>query len=234
MTVPKSGTRDAPTSPTVLPPHLTATPAALAAARKALAGRAAEDAVRVFVEPGIHPRPAMLIGRAKPDDTRVTLDGVVFLIDPPSLRFLEGATVDFIESGAAAGFQVTGPNLAGTPPEAPPEEAAPVPGAPAGSSTERANAVRQALKHIYDPEIPMNIIDLGLIYGLDWADEGHLTIRMTMTSPGCPVIESLANAVKEAAEAVPGVARAEVDVVWEPPWGPERMSEFAKRQLGFA
>ena len=217
---------------------LTVTPRALDAARQALHGRSPEDAVRVFVEPGIHPRPAMLIGRAKPDDTKVTVDGVVFLIDPPSVRFLEGATVDFLDTGEHVGFQVTGPNLAGDsaaePPTAPGPSVPPGASAPPGPRGEREGAIRTALKHIYDPEIPMNIVDLGLIYGIEWADDAHLTIRMTMTSPGCPVIESLATAVKEAAQAVPGVERAEVDVVWEPPWGPERMSEFAKRQLGFA
>lgn len=130
--------------------------------------------------------------------------------------------------GDAAQVPAAGPPTAGP-------GVAPAPGAVAsGPNAEREAQILQNLKKIYDPEIPMNIVDLGLIYGIEWADDAHLTIRMTMTSPGCPVIESLATAVKEAAQAVPGVERAEVDVVWEPPWGPERMSEFAKRQLGFA
>ncbi|MGI0132495.1 MAG: iron-sulfur cluster assembly protein [Thermoplasmata archaeon] len=215
-------------------PLLGVTPRAVAAARQALEGRSSEDVVRVFVEPGIHPRPAMLIGRSKPDDVRVVAEGVTFVVDPPSVRFLQDATVDFVESGADAGFKVTGPNLAANEVAASNPGAAPVSPPPSGSRGERETALRAALKHIYDPEIPMNIIDLGLIYGIDWAADDRLTIRMTMTSPGCPVIESLANAVKEAAQSVPGVEHAEVDVVWDPPWGPERMSEFAKLQLGFA
>ena len=108
------------------------------------------------------------------------------------------------------------------------------PGAPLpGSRQEKELLIRKALKKVYDPEIPMNIVDLGLIYGMDWADEEHVTIRMTMTSPGCPVAGILADEVKTSAEGVPGVKGASIDVVWDPPWSPEKMSDFAKRQFGY-
>ena len=93
--------------------------------------------------------------------------------------------------------------------------------------------ILQNLKKIYDPEIPMNIVDLGLIYELNWTTDGAITIKMTLTAPGCPVAGILADEVKSAAQAVDGVKEANVDLVWEPPWSPERMSEFAKRTFGY-
>jgi FeS assembly SUF system protein len=95
-----------------------------------------------------------------------------------------------------------------------------------------AAAIKENLKKIYDPEIPMNIVDLGLIYQLEWGAE-EVTVRMTLTAPGCPVAGILADEVKAAVEKVPGVRAAKVDMVWEPPWTPDRMSEFAKRQFGY-
>jgi metal-sulfur cluster biosynthetic enzyme len=88
------------------------------------------------------------------------------------------------------------------------------------------------LKKIYDPEIPMNIVDLGLVYGFDWKGE-DLNLRMTLTAPGCPVAGILAEEIKGVVEKVPGVHQATVDYIWDPPWTPDRMSEFAKRQFGY-
>ncbi|MCI4367667.1 MAG: metal-sulfur cluster assembly factor [Thermoplasmata archaeon] len=88
------------------------------------------------------------------------------------------------------------------------------------------------LKKIYDPEIPMNIVDLGLVYGFDWKGE-DLNLRMTLTAPGCPVAGVLADEIKGVVEKVPGVHQATVDYIWDPPWTPDRMSEFAKRQFGY-
>jgi FeS assembly SUF system protein len=90
-----------------------------------------------------------------------------------------------------------------------------------------------ALKCVYDPEIPVDIYELGLIYGLDIEPEGHVHIDMTLTAPGCPVAGSMPGMVKSAVEQVPGVRSCEVELVWEPPWTPERMSEGARLQLGF-
>jgi len=101
-----------------------------------------------------------------------------------------------------------------------------------GSTEEREKAITEILKKIYDPEIPMNIVDLGLIYGFDWKGD-DVTIHMTLTAPGCPVAGILAEEVKAAIEKVPQVHSATVDLVWEPPWTPDRMSEFAKRQFGY-
>jgi FeS assembly SUF system protein len=90
------------------------------------------------------------------------------------------------------------------------------------------------LKKIYDPEIPMNIVDLGLIYAFKWTGEGAVTVTMTLTAPGCPVAGILADEVKSAVQAAEGVKEAVVDMVWEPPWTPDRMSDLAKRTFGYA
>lgn len=113
---------------------------------------------------------------------------------------------------------------------------APVATPPAGSDPEHAERealITAELKKIYDPEIPMNIVDLGLIYGYEWKGD-DLTLKMTLTAPGCPVAGILAEEIKNAVEKVPRVHSATVDMVWDPPWTPDRMSEFAKRQFGYA
>jgi len=116
------------------------------------------------------------------------------------------------------------------------------PAPPAGAPTtvtnspvhaEQERLITENLKQIYDPEIPMNIVDLGLIYGFDWTGD-DVTLKMTLTAPGCPVAGILAEEVKAAIEKVPNVKSAKVDMIWDPPWSPERMSEFAKRQFGYA
>jgi FeS assembly SUF system protein len=89
-----------------------------------------------------------------------------------------------------------------------------------------------ALKEIYDPEIPVNIYDLGLIYGVEVTDEGHAAITMTLTTPHCPVAESMPAEVELRAASVPGVREAEVNLVWDPPWGPDKMSDEARLELG--
>lgn len=89
-----------------------------------------------------------------------------------------------------------------------------------------------ALKRIHDPELPVNIYDLGLIYGLDIDDLGRVGIRMTLTTPGCPVAQSFPAEVEDAVEAVEGVTTAHVELVWEPPWDPSRLSEAARLELG--
>jgi FeS assembly SUF system protein len=89
-----------------------------------------------------------------------------------------------------------------------------------------------ALRTIYDPEIPVNIYDLGLIYGLDIAANGRIDIRMTLTAPGCPVAATFPDTVEQRLYEVPGVTEARVELVWEPAWSPDRLSEEAKLQLG--
>ena len=93
-------------------------------------------------------------------------------------------------------------------------------------------AVIDALKEIYDPEIPVNIYELGLIYGVDLTEDGHAVVTMTLTTPNCPVAESMPQEVELRVGAVPGVGSAEVNLVWDPPWDPQKMSDEAKLELG--
>ncbi|MBI2991343.1 MAG: SUF system Fe-S cluster assembly protein [Deltaproteobacteria bacterium] len=92
--------------------------------------------------------------------------------------------------------------------------------------------VVEMLRSCFDPEIPVNIYDLGLIYDVKVDASGAVEIRMTLTSPHCPVAQSLPAEVQAKVKEVPGVTEAKVDVVWEPPWDPAKMSEAAKLQLG--
>ena len=92
--------------------------------------------------------------------------------------------------------------------------------------------VLEALKECYDPEIPVNVVDLGLIYGVEVTPEEKVKVTMTLTTPGCGMAQNIALQVKQRALQVPGVKEATVTVVWEPAWTPERMSEAAKQKLG--
>lgn len=92
--------------------------------------------------------------------------------------------------------------------------------------------VISALRAVYDPEIPVNIYDLGLIYSLDIRDDRSVQIGMTLTAPACPVAGSMPGAVERAVKRVPGIDTVSVELVWEPPWTPERMSDEARLELG--
>lgn len=117
--------------------------------------------------------------------------------------------------------------------------------APNGGSLQTANLVNdaersaamkplivKALSGVFDPEIPVNVYDLGLIYDIIVDTSAAVGIRMTLTAPACPAAQFLPEQVRAAAAAVPGVSDVKVDVVWEPPWDRDRMSEAAKLQLG--
>ena len=93
------------------------------------------------------------------------------------------------------------------------------------------NAVVEALKSVYDPEIPVNIYELGLIYSVNIDDSGKVEIEMTLTSPACPVAGTLPPEVEGKVRSIPGVSECVVKVVWDPPWGMNMMSEEAKLQL---
>ena len=93
-------------------------------------------------------------------------------------------------------------------------------------------AVIGALKEIYDPEIPVNIYDLGLVYNVEITPEHHAKVQMTLTTPHCPVAESMPGEVELRVGSVPGVGHAEVELVWDPPWDPQKMSDEAKLELG--
>ncbi|HEY6815443.1 MAG TPA: SUF system Fe-S cluster assembly protein [Croceibacterium sp.] len=103
------------------------------------------------------------------------------------------------------------------------------PAAPGGALYE---SVVDALREIYDPEIPVNIYDLGLIYGVDVSPEADVTVTMTLTTPHCPVAESMPAEVELRVSSVHGVRDAEVNLVWDPPWDPAKMSDEARLELG--
>jgi len=97
---------------------------------------------------------------------------------------------------------------------------------------ELAEKIFEALKNVYDPEIPFNIVDLGLIYELRVNEKGEVYIKMTVTAPGCPVGPWLLDEVRDACNTVEGVSKVDVELVFDPPWTPEMMSDEAHRALG--
>ena len=108
---------------------------------------------------------------------------------------------------------------------------------PAGEAADGAESVEDrvhaALRGVYDPEIPVNIHDLGLIYDVRIAPGGKVDIKMTLTAPGCPVAGTMPGMVEQAVAAVDGITQVAVELVWDPPWTPDRMSEAARLELGF-
>ena len=103
------------------------------------------------------------------------------------------------------------------------------------SSTEHPlhEQIVEACRTVYDPEIPVNIYDLGLIYTIKVSDENDVAVLMTLTAPGCPVAGDMPGWVAEAIEPLPGVRTVDVQLTWEPPWGMEMMSDEARLELGF-
>ena len=116
-------------------------------------------------------------------------------------------------------------------------DANPVEGAPLikPSSTDHPlyDGIVEACRTVYDPEIPVNIYDLGLIYTVEINDENEVQVAMSLTAPGCPVAGEMPGWVAEAIEPLAGVKQVEVALVWEPPWGMEMMSDEARLELGF-
>jgi FeS assembly SUF system protein len=136
---------------------------------------------------------------------------------------------EFEDSKPAQGRQDPQPGGSGAD-SARPAGAAPAAGA---GSADLEKQVIDVLKTCFDPEIPVNIYELGLIYKIEIQPPGAVRVEMTLTSPMCPVAGSLPPEVQTKIGTVPGVTSAKVDVVWEPPWNPAMMSEAAKLQLGF-
>ncbi len=101
-----------------------------------------------------------------------------------------------------------------------------------GAAVASEEALVEAMRTVYDPEIPVNIYDLGLIYTLDIADDGSIQVEMSLTAPGCPVAGEMPGMVARAVSGVAGTGEVEVRLVWDPPWTPERMSEDARLALG--
>ena len=112
------------------------------------------------------------------------------------------------------------------------QDLGPAPGGDAAKSP-LEEAIIQGLGTVYDPEIPVSIYELGLIYDIDTNDDGDVVIAMTLTSPACPVAESLPGEVESTISAIDGVKSVKVNLVWEPTWSMEKMSEAARLELGF-
>jgi FeS assembly SUF system protein len=102
---------------------------------------------------------------------------------------------------------------------------------PAAGGTVAEDVVIEALRTVYDPEIPINIYDLGLIYGLTIGENGDVAITMTLTSPACPVAEAIPQQVAEVVSSVDGVGEVDINLVWDPPWSMDRMSDDARLAL---
>ena len=116
--------------------------------------------------------------------------------------------------------------------EAPLAPAAAAPSAlPQGELARLTDDVIAALKTVYDPEIPSDIYELGLVYKIDIADDRAVTIEMTLTTPNCPSAQELPTMVENAVASVPGVGEVKVNIVWDPPWDPSRMSDEARAVL---
>lgn len=146
-------------------------------------------------------------------ERKIEIEEVDSVASPPRARVPEDVVRkrDYL-----AGF------LAGEPEDAPEAE-------PQGDLHE---AVIEALKSIYDPEIPVDIYDLGLIYDFTVSEDGDVAITMTLTTPHCPVAESMPGEVEMRLLSVPGVRDATVNLVWDPPWDPSKMSDEARLELG--
>lgn len=110
--------------------------------------------------------------------------------------------------------------------------ATPTPEAAGAAPAPLQDRIVDVIKTCYDPEIPVNIYELGLIYGIDVSEANAVTIRMTLTSPACPAAGSLPPEVERKVRSLPDVTGVKVEVVWDPPWTPDRMSEAARLQLG--
>lgn len=125
-----------------------------------------------------------------------------------------------------------------TPEEATPETGADEQGVEATASASAEGApdleaqIVEAISTVYDPEIPVNVYELGLIYNVAVRDNGHVDVIMTLTSPACPVAGTLPGEIQAKVEGVPGVKSADVEIVWDPVWNPSMMSEAARLELG--
>lgn len=104
---------------------------------------------------------------------------------------------------------------------------------PPAEIAQAKRAIRQALSQVYDPELGVNILDLGLVYDIEVTAEGFVNLTMTLTTPGCPMHEALGDGVGAALHLIPGLTGGEITLVWEPRWTPEMLSEEGRRELGF-
>ena len=105
--------------------------------------------------------------------------------------------------------------------------------APSSTDHPLYEQITEACRTVYDPEIPVNIYELGLIYTIDITAENEVNIKMSLTAPGCPVAGEMPGWVADAVEPLPGVKTVDMELVWEPPWGMDMMSDEARLELGF-
>ncbi len=111
-------------------------------------------------------------------------------------------------------------------------QAAPKAPKPLAEGASMDKKVIHAIRHVFDPEIPLNVYDLGLIYSVDFVEENHVIVTMTLTAPNCPVADDIVRDVQQHVAQVDGIEKAEVNLVFDPPWDKSKMSDAAKLELG--
>lgn len=180
------------------------------------------------------------------DDVIFNSQGIIIACDPQSLPSLEGTEILYRDDTSGRGFVFKNPNSVALPvnsapptPGAAPSKAAgdiaPPPGTEIIASIENQALeadIIEKIRTIFDPEIPVNIYDLGLIYRIEISADKDVVVDMTLTAPGCPVAGTMPPQVQEAVASVAGIKSAKVNLVWEPAWSKDRMSEVAQLQLG--
>ena len=167
------------------------------------------------------------------DDPKIVTETVDAVPPPPRARVADAdadigpeSTPDSTPETAGQKLERKRDYLAGFLSEAPPAIDPTAPG------SDLQSAIIDAIKEIFDPEIPVNIYDLGLIYGMEVGADNHAVVTMTLTTPHCPVAESMPGEVELRVGAVPGVGLVDVNLVWDPPWSPENMTDEARLELG--
>ena len=158
-------------------------------------------------------------------ERRIEIEEIGEAAKPPKARVSDASEA---AQSAAGTFERKRDYLEGFLAQKPAQAAEPSP----SGAADLHEAVIEALKEIYDPEIPVNIYDLGLIYDVEITPEHHAMVKMTLTTPHCPVAESMPGEVELRVGSVPGIGHAEVELVWDPPWDPQKMTDEAKLELG--